>query len=416
MRIDSVDPLNTTPCSAPTGARARSTVRVPVAADATSPSHAEWRVDGGSWTLSGTATVSGTGAHTLDTAAVDSAGNREEVSFTVNIDDVLPTDTTDTAPVGWQHAAVDLTVNGTDAESGVDHIEYQLDSSLPVSVPDGTIVSINTQGQHVFRTRVVDEVGNVSSWAPRTCGSTSPARSTRRTPRRLVHDPRPSTNVVGTDNLGRNTPASSGASTGSPPATCPTRQQPVPVTITGDGVHQLEVRDHRHRQPRPGLAHAPDQDRHGHPDRPDRRRVRLAPAVLAERQRARHGHATPTSSASSGASTAATSARRPRPHDVSVSGDGVHTLETRMVDNAGLPAPGSRARSSSTRPPRPPHPGRPTGWRNTSYAVVLDGADALSGVAASAGRSSSRPGGGRRERRLAPAMRPRRSTRTARIC
>ena len=61
-----------------------------------------------------------------------------------------------------------------------------------------------------------------------------------------------------------------------------------------------------------------------------------------------------------------------------MTGNGVHTLETRIVDNAGRrsawKAQHDPARLDAADEPRPrPHR---DGWRNTSYSVVLNGSDA----------------------------------------
>jgi hypothetical protein len=69
-------------------------------------------------------------------------------------------------------------------------------------------------------------------------------------------------------------------------------------------------------------------------------------------------------------------------HDVTVSGDGIHTLETRVIDNAGLASAWvPRTIKLDATAPTNLTPLAPTGWRNTPYSVVLDGSDALSGVA-----------------------------------
>ena len=102
--------------------------------------------------------------HQLETAAVDAAGNRTERNDTVRVDNTLPVDTTIT-PVGWQNGPVNVTVTGTDADAGVDHVEWQLNAQPPGSGPEGTVVNIGIHGTHNFRTRIVDEVGNTTPWA-----------------------------------------------------------------------------------------------------------------------------------------------------------------------------------------------------------------------------------------------------------
>ena len=117
--------------------------------------------------------------------------------------------------------------------------------------------------------------------------------------------------------------------------------------------------DHRQPGPRQRLAHAPGQDRHGQPGRQHDRRGRLAPARPPRRARARHRRALAGRRASSGASTAATSSdASSNNHEVRVAGNGVHTLETRIVDNAGraqrLEGAHDQARRDGCRPTRTP--------------------------------------------------------------
>jgi hypothetical protein len=383
VRIDSGDPVNTTPVISSNWRRGPAIFPV-TATDATSPSHAEWRVDGGSWNLTGTATVVGTGPHTVDTAAVDSAGNRKEITYTVNIDDVVPTDTTDTAPVGWQPQAVDLTVDGTDADAGVDHVEWQIDSNPPGSGPDGTIVSINTQGQHTFRTRVVDEVGNVSTWRsqPVWVNIAGPIDETA-VPTTWYTTPTVDVDVTGTDELNRDLARIQWRLDGQPGGDVSNPvNSTVPVTIAGDGVHQLEVR----------LTDVDNRvlDWHTHLVKIDTVTpidlTTIATGWLPYSSLNVNVRGTDTYSdiqsvewrIDGGNVGSATSDR----HDVTVSGDGVHTLETRVIDNAGLASAWvPRTIKLDATAPTNLTPVAPTGWRNTPYSVVLDGADALSGVA-----------------------------------
>ena len=68
-------------------------------------------------------------------------------------------------------------------------------------------------------------------------------------------------------------------------------------------------------------------------------------------------------------------------HEVRVAGNGVHTLETRIVDNADRRS-GWTVHTIKLDAGLPTNttPVAPTGWRNTPYSVVLNGTDGLSGV------------------------------------
>ena len=93
-------------------------------------SHVEWRVDAGPVTSGASplqATVSGTGPHTLETRAVDVAGNASGWrSESVRIDSVPPTNTT-TAPSGPVANPYTVSVTGNDAHAGVSHVEWRID-------------------------------------------------------------------------------------------------------------------------------------------------------------------------------------------------------------------------------------------------------------------------------------------------
>ena len=128
----------------------------------------EWRVDSGPATpgVSGltTATVSGNGVHTLETRVLDVAGNASTWrSEAVQIDTVAPTNTT-TAPSGPVPNPYAATITGTDADSTVDHVEWKVDGGAVQSGPAGTSVSIRGNGTHTLATQIVDKAGNASGW------------------------------------------------------------------------------------------------------------------------------------------------------------------------------------------------------------------------------------------------------------
>ena len=382
VRIDSGDPVNATPFISSDWSKGPGFFSV-IVSDDISPTHAEWRVNGGSWNASNTAIVDGTGRHTLDTAAIDSAGNETRIAFSVKIDNDAPVDTTETAPAGWQPRAVDLKVDGTDADSGVDHVEWQIDALAPGSGPDGTIVSIGTQGKHQFRTRVVDEVGNVSEWRTQDVWINiyGPIDTTN-VATTWYTDATVDVDITGIDNVGRNLARIEWLLDGHPggdvsyPA-----DSGVPVRIEGDGVHELKVRmtdvDNRVL------------DWHTH-------LVKIDTVNPIDLTTTASGwlpyslnvnvHGADAHSAiqrvewrlDGGNVESATSAH----HDVTVAGEGTRNLETRVIDNAGKASAWvSRTIKLDASPPTNLTPVAPTGWLNTKYLVTLDGADALSGVA-----------------------------------
>ena len=235
-------PANTT--TPPTASWRKGPVNVPLTADASAarPCTREWRIAGGP-VLDDRQLghVNGTGAHQLETAAVDAAGNRSERNDTVRVDNTLPVDTTIT-PVGWQNGAVDVPVTATDADSGVDRVEWQIDAQAPGSGPEGTVVRIGTHGIHNFRTRSVDEVGNLSAWIDHTVmvNIAGPGDTTV-IPSGWITDPSVDLDITadpnGSPGIQRIQWRLDGVTTGDVAGTDTT-----PVTVTGDGIHELEVR------------------------------------------------------------------------------------------------------------------------------------------------------------------------------
>ena len=331
---------------------------------------------------------------------------------------MLPTDTTDTAPVGWQPQAVDLKVDGTDADSGVDHVEWQIDALPPGSGPDGTIVQIGTQGKHVFRTRVVDEVGNVSAWRSQDVwiNILGPIDTTD-VPTTWYTTPTVHVDITGTDNLNRNLARIQWTLDGQPGGDVSNPvNSPVPVTVAGDGVHQLEVRmtdvDNRVL------------DWHTHLVKIDTVTpvdlTTIAAGWLPYSSLNVNVHGTDAHSdiqrvewrIDSGNVGSATSDA----HDVTVSGDGVHTLETRVIDNAGLASAWvPRTIKLDATAPTNLTPGRRDGL---AQHALLGRARRLGHPLGRGQRQLEAPAPGpgreRRAHRLPRPSRRRRSTRTAR--
>ena len=164
--------------------------------------------------------------------------------------------------------------------------------------------------QHSFRTRVVDKVGNDSGWRSQTCGSLGrPDRRHDGVPSGWVHDPDGQRPHRRHRHPTASSPASSGALDGQPGRR---RLQPGQQHGARDGLRrrraQLRGPHDRRRRPRPGMALAPGQDRHGPPDRPD---TTVASGWLPQTSLTVNVHGTRRRlrdpAASSGGSTAATS-------------------------------------------------------------------------------------------------------------
>ena len=384
VQIDSGNPSNTT--TPPTASWRRGPVNFPLTARRRrgSPVHTEWRVDGDpGWTTGNSAH----GQRHRRPPARDRRGRRRRQPHRAQRHRPHRQHASRrhhrSRPVGWQNGAVDVPVTATDADSGVDHVEWQIDAQPPGSGPEGTVVRIGTHGIHNFRTRVVDEVGNASAWVDHTVmvNIAGPADTTV-IPSGWITDPSVDLDITADPN-------------GSPGIQ--RIQWRLDGVTTGDVLgHRHDARDgHRRRRPRARgahhrrlgphqrLAHAPGQDRHRRPrstTRPSRPAGSRSPTSTCS-------CAAPTSTrrsrASSGASTAATSSAPPRTTTRSASRATAPTRSRPASSTTpAAAAPGRCTRSGWTRrcrptPPRPP----PRGWRNTPYSVVLDGSDAGSGVA-----------------------------------
>ncbi|RSM46980.1 copper-binding protein [Amycolatopsis balhimycina DSM 5908] len=131
----------------------------------------EYRVDGGAWTAyTAPVPVAVVGAHTVEFRASDVAGNTSgvgSVAFTVVAggDTTAPTvsvQVTGRQDGGWNYVGqATVTLTAADAESGVDFIEYKVDSAVWTRYSAPVVVS--ALGAHTVRSRATDVAGNVSA-------------------------------------------------------------------------------------------------------------------------------------------------------------------------------------------------------------------------------------------------------------
>jgi hypothetical protein len=257
--------------------------------------HMQYCVDGGTAADIANATpisLNSSGVFTLITRAVDVAGNaspwRPE---TVSIDMSPPTDTTDSGTLSWTPTTRTVTVSATDAVSGVDHVEWQLDGGSIHSVANNTDVSIVGDGEHTLRTRAFDVAGNATGWQDHTVR-------------------------VDTVDPVDETAAPGGWQTGA-----------YGVAVAGSDVHS--------------------------------------------------GIASVTYSVDGGAPTTTAVS----PTTVNISSEGEHTLTTYVTDNAGNQStPKTFTIRIDTTSPTNQTPTADPGWRGADYAVMVSGADSGSGV------------------------------------
>jgi len=131
----------------------------------------EYRVDGGAWTAyAAPVTVTAAGAHTVGYRASDKAGNTSAegtATFTVvaGADTTAPSvsaQVTGEQDADWNYVRqATVTVTATDAQSGVDSVEYKVDSG-PWTRYTAPVV-VTALGAHTVLYRATDVAGNVAA-------------------------------------------------------------------------------------------------------------------------------------------------------------------------------------------------------------------------------------------------------------
>jgi hypothetical protein len=377
IQVDKILPNNTS-TSQPGWTNAPVDITVKGSDTTSAIDHVEWNLDGGGVQAGPSGTVlhiTGDGTHTLDTQVFDLAGNFSVVRHdTVQIDTIAPLDATST-PSTWQYVPTTITVTGTDSGSGIGHVEWTLDGT-PGSGPDGSGVVI-PDGTHLLRTRIIDLAGNASGWTDHTVqvDTTGPQDQTS------VPGPWQPTSPVditvtgvdpqgsGIDHVNWELDGVSG--------TGPNNSV---VHVSGDGVHELKT------QVVDGGAEASGWNT---------RYVRIdtvtpTDATVTSNGWFRTAQTVPVTGvdAHSGVQkvewkldSGSTQTSTGNPANVLISGDGNHTLITRVYDNAGhvsgyktnyLQIDGSAPNNTT--------PAADSAWRKTQYSVVLSGTDSVSGM------------------------------------
>ena len=138
----------------------------------------QYRLDNGLWKTGNKLTV-GDGIHAIDIQATDGAGNQATVSTSLKVDTLAPLLTASPSGMsgmsGWYRSAVQWNATSSDATSGVQPTEYQVDGG---SWQPGTSVTVGADGSHQVAFRVLDIAGNqVSSFNTFQVDQTAPASS-----------------------------------------------------------------------------------------------------------------------------------------------------------------------------------------------------------------------------------------------
>jgi hypothetical protein len=122
------------------------------------------RTDGGAWQVyTSPVTVSGDGTHTIDYYATDVAGNIESThTGSVKIDTVSPASQAQVAGTpagsGGYLSPVTVTLNATDATSGVQSVLYRIDGGAQWTY--GSPFPVAGNGTHLVEHHAIDQAGN----------------------------------------------------------------------------------------------------------------------------------------------------------------------------------------------------------------------------------------------------------------
>ena len=385
MRIDSTAPSNLTPVADSAWRAGPYGVVLDAADGGAGIDHVEYRIDGSAARSvpPGTAIqVSGTGAHTLLTRALDLAGNASAWrSDTVDIDGLAPTDTTVAPGASAVANPYHLAITGTDAHSGIDHVEWQADGGDVQTGPSGSQATIGGGGAHSLRERVVDKAGNASGWRTFTItiDPTLNADTTLPTDSTAIASPAwraaPTSVTVQGSDAGSGLDHMEWRLDGRPIARGASGSV---VAITGDGVHSLETRaldvagnasgwkaqtiridttvpDDTTAAPA-GWSHSRTIDVTGGD----------ATSGVASVEFQRDGGATQTGPSGTTAAFAS---------------DGTHTLAHRVIDQAGQASPWvTSTLRIDTVLPVDTTAALPTAWQSAALVQALSGSDAGSGL------------------------------------
>jgi hypothetical protein len=291
-------------------------------------------------------------------------------------DVTAPSNDTPAAPGGWLTGVYTVTLAGSDAESGVAHMQYCVDGGTATNIANATPISINSSGVYTLITRAVDNVGNASPWRPETVSIDMVAPSDTTDSGTLAWTPTTRTVTVsafdavsGVDHVVWQL---DGGSIHNDPNN-------TDVPIVGDGTHTLRTRavdvagnisnwvDHTVRV-----------------DTVDPVDETAAPGgwqtaaygVVVTGSDVHSGIANVTYSVDGGAPVTGSS-----PATVNVSAEGEHTVTTYVTDNAGNQStPKTFTIRIDTTAPTNQTPTADPGWRGADYSVMLSGADSGSGV------------------------------------
>jgi photosystem II stability/assembly factor-like uncharacterized protein len=134
------------------------------------PLTVSYKLDGGDWqtAANGTSfTVSGVGHHAVAYHATNGIGETcAELTAYVNIETTAPVTERGAVPAGWRRTALTVTLQPTDADSGIASTLYRIDGGPEISATSVTIqapADHSMDGVHTVAYHSVDKAGNVEA-------------------------------------------------------------------------------------------------------------------------------------------------------------------------------------------------------------------------------------------------------------
>lgn len=133
----------------------------------------QYQVNGAAWTGGTSLQFTRDGVYALAYRAVDVAGNWSPTqAITISIDQTPPVLTYTVSPEpaasGWYTRSVTIDVQATDEGSGLASVSYQLDGGEWITWSPGDVIRITQDGEHTLVIRARDNAGNVTSVGPLT--------------------------------------------------------------------------------------------------------------------------------------------------------------------------------------------------------------------------------------------------------
>ena len=342
----------------------------------------QYQIDNGTWANETSATVSGDGIHTVTFKATDNAGNTTTKTATVKVDTTAP----NLSPAvssgtqganGWYISAVTVSANAGDAASGVARVEHKVDGG---EWQDGATVTVSSDGVHTVKFKAVDNAGNTTT-------KTLTVKVDTTAPSLTVNIPPPDGQngwFITNPQVKAN---GSDIASGIDVVQCRVDGggwQAPPITVGGDGTHTVECQ---------AVDNAGNTAAWSDTVKIDTTAPTATVSVSGTMGFNNWYVTAPTIDANASDAVSGVAAVQYRldggawqDGDNVILGDGVHTIQFRVTDNAGntFTTSGQAVKVDTTAPslnPSIPSPDGQNGWFVTYPQVDASGSDTVSGLA-----------------------------------